>query len=124
MDAAPQAGGVAGREIHYAWPGATSPVRTPQKPPDVTCALVSFVPASISQNVTHVIASAPFASLDAATARRVAEGIGPWLAGRTVLMLVHHHDPDSPSPGMEHIPRVIEMATGTPWQAWGECVTM
>ncbi|MEQ5821706.1 thiol reductant ABC exporter subunit CydC [Halomonas sp. SCS19] len=71
-----------------------------------------------------VVLDEPYASLDAATARRVAEGIGPWLAGRTVLMLVHHHDPDSPSPGMEHIPRAIDMAAGTPWQAEGECVTM
>ena len=71
-----------------------------------------------------VVLDEPFASLDAATARRVAEGIGPWLAGRTVLMLVHHHDPDSPSPGMEDIPSVIDIAAGASWQAQGECVTI
>ena len=46
------------------------------------------------------------------------------LAGRTVLMLVHHHDPDSPSPGMEDIPNVIDIAAGASWQAQGECVTI
>ncbi|MGQ7249395.1 thiol reductant ABC exporter subunit CydC [Halomonas sp. V046] len=47
-----------------------------------------------------VILDEPFAGLDAATAERVAAGIEAWLDGRSVIYLVHEHDPTAPRPGL------------------------
>ncbi|MBY5970536.1 thiol reductant ABC exporter subunit CydC [Halomonas denitrificans] len=71
-----------------------------------------------------VILDEPFAALDAATASRVARGIEPWLSQRTVLMLVHHHDPRDPAPGMQAVGRVIPLEAATAWRKTRQSGTM
>ncbi|MEE3216038.1 MAG: hypothetical protein VX259_10755, partial [Pseudomonadota bacterium] len=63
-------------------------------------------------------------ALDAATASRVARGIEPWLSQRTVLMLVHHHDPRDPAPGMQAVGRVIPLEAATAWRKTRQSGTM
>lgn len=56
-----------------------------------------------------VVLDEPFAGLDADTAERVSRGIQDWLAQRSVIYLVHEHDPDRPGPGMQGIALALEL---------------
>jgi len=53
-----------------------------------------------------VLLDEPFSGLDATTAQRVAHGLADWLAGRTVIYLLHEHDLAAPRPGTEGVTRV------------------
>lgn len=53
-----------------------------------------------------VLLDEPFSGLDATTAQRVAQGLADWLAGRTVIYLLHEHDLAAPRPGTEAVTRV------------------
>ncbi|MDO6670984.1 amino acid ABC transporter ATP-binding/permease protein [Cobetia amphilecti] len=53
-----------------------------------------------------VLLDEPFSGLDATTAQRVAQGLADWLAGRTVIYLLHEHDLVAPRPGTEAVTRV------------------
>ncbi|MDH2421937.1 amino acid ABC transporter ATP-binding/permease protein [Cobetia amphilecti] len=53
-----------------------------------------------------VLLDEPFSGLDATTAQRVAQGLADWLAGRTVIYLLHEHDFAAPRPGTEAVTRV------------------
>ncbi|TCJ26313.1 thiol reductant ABC exporter subunit CydC [Halomonas sp. GDM18] len=53
-----------------------------------------------------VLLDEPFSGLDATTAQRVALGLADWLAGRTVIYLLHEHDLAAPRPGTEAVTRV------------------
>ena len=53
-----------------------------------------------------VLLDEPFSGLDASTAQRVAQGLADWLAGRTVIYLLHEHDLEAPRPGTEAVTRV------------------
>ncbi|WP_405279308.1 thiol reductant ABC exporter subunit CydC [Cobetia sp. Ld8] len=53
-----------------------------------------------------VLLDEPFSGLDATTAQRVAQGLADWLAGRTVIYLLHEHDLEAPRPGTEAVTRV------------------
>ncbi|MDH2294368.1 ATP-binding cassette domain-containing protein [Cobetia sp. 1AS1] len=53
-----------------------------------------------------VLLDEPFSGLDATTAQRVAQGLADWLAGRTVIYLLHEHDLAAPGPGTEAVTRV------------------
>lgn len=53
-----------------------------------------------------VLLDEPFSGLDATTVQRVALGLADWLAGRTVIYLLHEHDLAAPRPGTEAVTRV------------------
>ncbi|WP_233266198.1 thiol reductant ABC exporter subunit CydC [Cobetia sp. L2A1] len=53
-----------------------------------------------------VLLDEPFSGLDATTAQRVARGLADWLAGRTVIYLLHEHDLAAPRPGAEGVTQV------------------
>ncbi|MDL2191356.1 ATP-binding cassette domain-containing protein [Cobetia sp. LC6] len=53
-----------------------------------------------------VLLDEPFSGLDATTAQRVAQGLADWLAGRTVIYLLHEQDLEAPRPGTEAVTRV------------------
>lgn len=73
-----------------------------------------------------VLLDEPFAGLDAATAERVAERLEPWFKQRTVVYLVHEHDPATPKPGMSKVTRSIGLAPrhASTWRTTVESVTL
>ncbi|ALM52734.1 thiol reductant ABC exporter subunit CydC [Halomonas huangheensis] len=73
-----------------------------------------------------VILDEPFAGLDASTADQVSRGIEGWLAERSVIYLVHEHDPVQPRPGMQGIGLALELGqpASAAWRKGMESVTM
>ncbi|WP_417330196.1 thiol reductant ABC exporter subunit CydC [Halomonas cupida] len=73
-----------------------------------------------------VVLDEPFAGLDADTAERVRHGLEDWLAGRSVVYLVHEHDPSRPKPGMQGVTLGLELGLQDPlaWHDEAESVTM
>lgn len=73
-----------------------------------------------------VILDEPFAGLDADTAERVSRGLEDWLAQRSVIYLVHEHDPDRPKPGMQGVELVLELGlqASLAWHEEAESVTI
>lgn len=73
-----------------------------------------------------VVLDEPFAGLDADTAERVRHGLEDWLAQRSVVYLVHEHDPSRPKPGMQGVAPGLELGLQDPlaWHDEAESVTM